>query len=69
VAISAEMVGREKIASFIMGEWKPTDSGVSKGGNLLATRESAWRIERSSGREHYCQIDPLEEGRGEDTLP
>lgn len=55
VAISVEIVGREKIASFMMGEWKPTDSGVSKGGNLEATLDRAWRIERSSGREDYCQ--------------
>jgi len=51
------MVGSEKIASFMMGEVKPTASGVSKGGNLEATRDSAWRIERSSGREDYRQID------------
>jgi hypothetical protein len=57
VAISMAMVGSEKIASFMMGEVKPTASGVSKGGNLEATRDSAWRIERSSGREDYRQID------------
>lgn len=56
VAIPIAIVGREKIASFMMGDWKPTDSGVSKGGNLEATRDNAWRIERSSGREHYCQM-------------
>jgi hypothetical protein len=37
------------------GEVKPTASGVSKGGKFEATRDSAWSIERSSGREHYCE--------------
>ena len=57
VAISIAMVGSEKIASFMMGEVKPTESGVSKGGNFEATRDNAWRMERSSGREDYRQTD------------
>jgi hypothetical protein len=48
-------VGSEKIASFMTGDLKPTDSGESNGVNLEATRERAWRIERSSGREHYVR--------------
>lgn len=49
---SVAMVGREYNDSFMMGDLKPTLSGVSNGWNFDATRDNAWRIDKSSGREH-----------------
>jgi len=49
---SAAMVGREYNASFIMGDLKPTELGESNGWNFDATRDNAWRMDKSSGRVH-----------------
>jgi len=47
----------------MMGDLKPTESGESKGWNFDATRDNAWRIDRSSGRVHYVSKTFIEAGQ------